>query len=76
MADEAGMTLEEYRNEIIKACYLDADDPIAEWKTTIAGIERIKNALNALPIDIIHVEGEDADITFTLGKQRQRVGGS
>lgn len=76
MADEAGMTLEEYRNEIIKACYLDADDPIAEWKTTIAGIERIKNALNALPIDTIHVEGEDADITFTLGKQRQRVGGS
>ena len=76
MADEAGMTLEEYRNEIIKACYLDADDPIAEWKITIAGIERIKNALNALPIDIIHVESEDADITFTLGKQRQRVGGS
>lgn len=76
MADEAGMTLEEYRDEIVKACYLDFDDPIAERKKTIAGIERIKNALNALPIDIIHVESEDADITFTLGKQRQRVGGS
>jgi len=76
MADEVNMSLEEYRNEIVNACYLDKDDPIAEWKTTIAGIEKIKNALNTLPIETIHVEGEDADITFTLGRQRQRVGGS
>jgi aminopeptidase len=35
MADEANMSLEDYRQEIIKACYLDFEDPIAEWKKTV-----------------------------------------
>lgn len=55
MADEAGMSLEEYRDEIIKACYLDQKDPIAERKKTVAEIEEIKNKLDALPIEYVHV---------------------
>jgi aminopeptidase len=55
MADEAHMSLEEYRNEIIKACYLDADDPIAERKKTEENIKKIKNKLNALSIEYVHV---------------------
>ncbi len=55
MADEVGMSLEEYRQEIIKACYLDYDDPIAERKKTVENIEIIKNKLNALPIEYVHV---------------------
>jgi aminopeptidase len=55
MADEARMSLEEYRQEIIKACYLDFDDPIAERKKTVKNIEIIKNALNALPIEYVHI---------------------
>ena len=56
MADEAGMSLKEYRDEIIKACYLDYDDPIAEWKKTFAKTEEIKNKLDALPIEWVHVQ--------------------
>lgn len=56
MAQEAGMSLEEYRNEIIKACYLDADDPIAERKKTFEATEKIKKALDDLPIEWIHVQ--------------------
>jgi aminopeptidase len=56
MADEAKMSLEEYRQEIIKACYLDFDDPIAERKKTEENIAIIKNKLNALPIEWVHVE--------------------
>ena len=66
MADEVGMSLEEYRGEIIKACYLDFDDPIAERKKTVANIEIIKNKLNALSIESVHVESEDADITIKI----------
>jgi aminopeptidase len=55
MADEAHMSLEEYWNEIIQACYLDKEDPIAEWKKTVANIEEIKNKLNALSIEYVHV---------------------
>jgi aminopeptidase len=55
MADEANMSLEEYWNEIINACYLDKEDPIAEWKKIVKGIEEIKNKLNALSIEQVHV---------------------
>jgi len=66
MADEAGMSLEDYRNEIIKACYLDKEDPIAEWKKTVEGINTIKEKLNALPIERVHVESEDADLKIKI----------
>lgn len=66
MADEAGMSLETYREEIIKACYLDYDDPIAERKKTLATIEEIKDKLNALPIEWVHIKGEDADLHIKI----------
>lgn len=56
MAQEAGMSIEEYRNEIIKACYLDKEDPIAERKNTITSIEAIKQKLDGLKIERVHVE--------------------
>lgn len=76
MADEAKMSLEEYRNEIIKACYLDKDDPIAEWKKTEANISIIKNKLNNLPIEYVHVEWEDVDLKIKIWTNRQRLGWS
>jgi aminopeptidase len=66
MANEANMSLEEYRNEIIKACYLDFDDPIAERKKTVEEINIIKNKLNALSIEYIHVQGEDVDLKIKI----------
>ncbi len=74
MADEAGMSLEEYRNEIIKACYLNYDDPIAERKKTVKNIETIKNKLNALPIEYVRVTWEDADLKIKIWTNRQRLG--
>ena len=32
MADEAGLSLEEYWEQIIEACYLREDDPVKKWK--------------------------------------------
>lgn len=66
MADEAGMSLETYWQEIIKACYLDKEDPIVEWKKTVENINTIKEKLNALPIERVHVESEDADIKIKI----------
>jgi len=74
MADEAHMSLEEYRQEIIKACYLDLDDPIVERKKTFKNTEEIKNKLNALPIEWVHVEWEDADLNIKIWTNRQRLG--
>jgi aminopeptidase len=32
MAKEAGLSLEEYWNQIISACFLDEADPVQKWK--------------------------------------------
>lgn len=74
-AKEAGLTLEEYWQEIINACYLDEADPVAKWKEVLAQVEDYKTRFNALSIDKLHIEGEDADLWITLGEKRKWDGG-
>jgi aminopeptidase len=76
MAKEVNLTEEEYWQEIISACYLDVGDPIQKWRDLFAQIEETKEKLNALPIESVHVHGQDADIHIKLGKDRQWLGGS
>lgn len=75
-AAEAGLSLEDYWQQIIKACFLDDADPIARWRETNARIEHYRAALSALPIDRLHVEADGTDLWFTLGVHRQWIGGS
>ena len=76
MANEAGLTLEEYWNEIIQACYLDEDDPIEKWKSVTAEVERVKAKLNSLKIEELQIKAPDTDLTIGLGKDRKWMGGS
>lgn len=66
MADEVNMSLEEYRQEIVKACYLDTDDPITERKKTFEATEKIKKTLDELPIEWVHVQGDDVDLNIKI----------
>lgn len=76
MAKEAKMSLKEYWNQIIKACFLDKKDPIKEWKKVFAMVENAQNKLNALPAEKFHVKGPDVDLWIALGKRRRWMGGS
>ncbi len=76
MAAEAGLDLEQYWQQIIDACFLDADDPIAKWREVSGQITGYVERLSALEIDRLHIEGEDVDLWITLGEKRQWVGGS
>jgi aminopeptidase len=78
MAHEAGLSLDEYWSQIIKACYLDEIKPIAKWKDTYKKLEQYRAKLNALSpkIDRLHVEGADADLWIKLGDKRSWLGGS
>jgi aminopeptidase len=76
MAAEAGITEQEYWGQIASACFLDEDDPIARWREVAGQIGDFVARLNALPIDRLHVVGEDVDLQLTLGERRQWVGGS
>ncbi len=75
-ANEAKLSEKEYWNQIIKACFLDEEDPIKKWKEVYKQMATIEKKMNKLPIDKIHVEGADVDLWITLGKNRKWVGGS
>ncbi|HNP24515.1 MAG TPA: aminopeptidase [Panacibacter sp.] len=75
-AEEAGLPLDEYWEQIIEACYLREDDPVTKWKNIQAEIETIKHKLDALQIEKLHIKGVDADLEIRLGKNRQWLGGT
>src|SRR3989344_740343 len=75
MAKEAGLSEKEYWSQIIKACFLDAKNPVHEWKNLYEKIEFYRHGLNKLKIEKLHVKGKDVDLWIKLGKDRQWVGG-
>ncbi|MBV8430532.1 MAG: aminopeptidase [Solirubrobacterales bacterium] len=75
MATEAGLSLQEYWEQIIQACFLDQDDPKVRWHEVAEQLAGYTQALDALPIDRLHVQGPDIDLWLTLGERRQWIGG-
>jgi aminopeptidase len=75
MADEAGLSLEEYWQQIIDACYLREEDPVSRWKQVQQEIEAIKNQLDALQIERLHLKGDDVDLTVQIGPNRKWLSG-
>ena len=76
MAKEAGLSLEEYWDEIIKACYLDEENPIEKWKSVTSELEHIKEKLNSLEIEELFIKAPGTDLIVGLGKDRKWMGGS
>jgi aminopeptidase len=76
MAKEAGMSLEEYWQQIIQACYLDEKNPIAKWKSLYKKLEAYRKKFNALQVDKFHVKGPDVDLWIQYGEKRVWMGGS
>ncbi len=76
MAKEAGLSLSEYWDQIIKACFLDQPDPISNWQMVSSENDQIRKELNSLPIDKLHIQGDDADLWISVGSHRAWMGGS
>ncbi len=78
LAEQAKISLAEYGQEIIKACYLDKNDPVAEWEKLYKESGMIKAWLNDLSqkIDYIHIESKsgNVDLKVKLGEKRQWLG--
>lgn len=76
LAAEAGLSLDSYWEQIIKACFLDDSDPVARWRETMTAIHRYRDWLNSLPIDRLHLEADGTDLWLTIGERRRWIGGS
>jgi len=75
LAKEAGLSLEAYWEEIIRGCYLDKANPIAEWRKITKETRRVANRLSALKIDKVHVEGKDVDLWLKISQDRRWMAG-
>jgi aminopeptidase len=75
MAAEAALSLEEYWEQIIEACYLREDDPVSKWKSVQHEIEQIKNKLDNLHIEKLHIKGDDVDLHLQIGPNRKWLSG-
>ena len=70
MAKEAGLSLEEYRNQIIYACFLDYPDPVQKWKEVSDEKCRVRDKLNNLKLEYIHVIWPDEDLKVKIWENR------
>jgi len=64
LAQEAGMSLDEYTDFLIKACYLHLDNPVEKWKEIGEKQTQIAKFLNTK--SQIHITGDKTDITFNV----------
>lgn len=70
MADEVDLSVEKYWDQIIKACFLDSPSPVDDWKKVFVWLKTIKNKLDAMNIESVHMVGDDCDLTIKLWKDR------
>lgn len=75
LATAAGMSLEDYWQEMMEICFLREKDPVKKWKDLGREMQRIANKLNALTpkIDHLHLTGPDIDLKVTPGEDREWV---
>ena len=68
LAQEAKMSLDDYTEFLIKACYLDLDNPADKWVEISKEQNRIAEILNGTKL--LHIKGEKTDITFGVDGRR------
>jgi len=74
LAKKAGLTLNQYTAQVIKACYLDKEDPVQAWKAIYKKATAIKKRLNSLDVEYLQVQSKNTELKITPGKKRRWVG--
>jgi aminopeptidase len=75
-AKEAGMSIEDYWDQIYRACFLSEVDPVKKWQQVTSDMQSILNTLNEMKIQKLHVKAKNTDIWVQIGDMRKWLGGS
>jgi len=75
-AKMVGLSLKAYWEQIIQACFLDEENPVAKWKEVTTLQKQILKKLNALSIEWLDIQGPDINMRIKLGADRIWQGGS
>lgn len=74
LARQAKLTLEQYSQQIIKACYLDQPDPVRAWENIFKEAIKIKQFMNSMDVQFYHIQSESTDLRVTPGEKRKWIG--
>ena len=74
LARQAKMSPRQYAAQIIKGCYLDAENPVGEWRRIYREITAIKKRLGGLAVKYYHIESQGTDLRITPGDRRKWAG--
>ncbi|MCI5050832.1 MAG: aminopeptidase [Candidatus Pacebacteria bacterium] len=76
MAQEANLSIEEYWDQIVNACYLQEEDVVAKWKSINEQVQHQAKSLNDMEITMVHITGPDIDLHIGLHPKAAWKGGS
>ena len=74
LAKNAKLTLKGYTDQIIKACFLDSENPASRWEDVYKRAGAIKKWLNGMAVSYYHIESERVDLRIRPGKKRKWIG--
>lgn len=74
MAKQAGLPLDDYERQLIRACYLDEQNPVGKWTAIYREVGEIKAWLNSLPVRSFLIVSQNVDLRITPGEKRKWIG--
>lgn len=74
LAKHARLSMKEYTDQIIKACWLHRRDPVSHWKQIYKNAQQVKKWLNRMSVSHYHIESKHVDLVVTPGEKRRWIG--
>jgi len=74
LARHAKLSMREYADEIVKACFLNKVAPVSAWQNIFKNAISIKKWLNRMRVKFFHIESENVDLEITPGENRRWIG--
>jgi len=74
LAEAAKLSMADFKAQVVKACYLDDDNPPARWNEIFEEAEKVKAWLNNLTIEHLRIQSKDTDLIVVPGEQRRWLG--
>jgi aminopeptidase len=74
LAKHAHLSNKAYCNQIVKACFLNKQSPVAEWQYIFKEARAIKEWLNRMPAISYHIESKHVDLEILRGEKRKWIG--
>lgn len=74
LAENAGLSPEDYAAQIVRASYLDDADPVATWEEIFRQARGVKEWLNAMDVECYHVQSASTDLKVYPGPSRCWIG--